>query len=101
MNRLVSTVSLVLINPFANLCSLLPKEQRLNLFPKETEDENTPTLDIPIDNDSQSIQLIKRTYQPNNRKRKRVHGFLKRNSTTSGRKILKNRREKGRRHIAV
>jgi large subunit ribosomal protein L34 len=35
------------------------------------------------------------------RKRLRVHGFLKRSSTTSGRNILKNRRRKGRHQLTV
>ncbi len=35
------------------------------------------------------------------RKRLRVHGFLKRSSTVWGRKVLKNRRRKGRHALAV
>ncbi|MEK7642325.1 MAG: 50S ribosomal protein L34 [Patescibacteria group bacterium] len=41
------------------------------------------------------------TYQPKKRKRSRVHGFLKRKATTSGRKVLKARMHKGRRKIAI
>lgn len=35
------------------------------------------------------------------RKRLRVHGFLKRSLTASGRKVLKNRRRKGRHELTV
>jgi large subunit ribosomal protein L34 len=45
--------------------------------------------------------MTKRTYQPHNLSRLRTHGFRRRNSSSGGRKILKNRRRKGRWRLSV
>jgi large subunit ribosomal protein L34 len=43
---------------------------------------------------------MKRTFQPNKRKRKKNHGFLVRMRAKGGQRIIKHRRQKGRKRIA-
>jgi large subunit ribosomal protein L34 len=44
---------------------------------------------------------MKRTWNPKKKKRMRMHGFLKRMQTTMGQIVLKRRRAKGRKRLAV
>jgi len=42
---------------------------------------------------------MSQTYKPKKLKRKRKHGFRKRNSTTNGKNVLKRRIKKGRKKL--
>ncbi len=44
---------------------------------------------------------MKRTYQPHNKSRLKTHGFRARMKTRGGRKIINNRRRKGRKRLAT
>jgi large subunit ribosomal protein L34 len=47
------------------------------------------------------VSVVKRTYQPHKLRKLRVHGFRSRMATPGGRNVLRLRRAKGRKRIAI
>ncbi len=45
--------------------------------------------------------MVKRTYQPKKRQRKKVHGFRKRMRTLAGKKVIASRRKKARKRLSA
>jgi len=61
------------------------------------ESYSLDTLIGSVFEEEEILECIKRTYQPNWKRRKAKHGFLARNATPSGRKVNKRRANTGRR----
>jgi large subunit ribosomal protein L34 len=54
-----------------------------------------------VDRESREVSKGKRTFQPNNRRRARTHGFRLRMRTRAGRAIVAGRRRKGRERLSA
>jgi large subunit ribosomal protein L34 len=46
-------------------------------------------------------EVVKRTFQPNNRRRSKKHGFRQRMADRAGQKVLRSRRLKGRHRLSA
>jgi large subunit ribosomal protein L34 len=57
--------------------------------------------ELTLANFSANINHMSFTYKPKKRKRKNVHGFLRRKKTRGGRRTLKRRMRKGRWQLTV
>ena len=66
-----------------------------------TREQHAPTSTGRTVPTPESPAVSKRTFQPNNRRRAKTHGFRLRMQTRAGRAILAARRRKGRKELSA
>ncbi|GIJ33742.1 hypothetical protein Vse01_28900 [Micromonospora sediminimaris] len=64
-------------------------------------DHHDPAIHSSGASDNGEPDVSKRTYQPNNRRRAKTHGFRLRMRTRAGRAIISTRRAKGRARLSA
>ena len=82
----------------------LPDAQCRRSYPRAWRRRNSAGAGTRLGNlcpDLEEETPVKRTFQPNVRKRAKNHGFRHRMSTRAGRSILRNRRLKGRAKLSA
>jgi large subunit ribosomal protein L34 len=72
---------------------------RLSARPTTSRPAGSPAIEALLIPEVTAV--TKRTFQPNNRKRAKVHGFRLRMRTRAGRAILSARRAKGRTELSA
>ena len=70
-------------------------------YPSRPRAERRPAQHRAVDRESREVSKGKRTFQPNNRRRARTHGFRLRMRTRAGRAIVAGRRRKGRERLSA